>query len=43
MRKTMRLLPEMLFVGAVLASATAATAQDIDWQKSMQLSVGKQT
>src|SRR5947199_987390 len=33
MRKTMRLLSGMLFVGAVLASATAAGAQDIDWQK----------
>src|SRR6516162_6351075 len=32
-RKTMRLLSGMLFVGAVLASATAAGAQDIDWQK----------
>ena len=29
----MRLLSGMLFVGAVLASATAAGAQDIDWQK----------
>jgi hypothetical protein len=32
MRKTMRLLRGILFVGAVLASATAG-AQDIDWQK----------
>jgi hypothetical protein len=32
-RKMMRLLSGMLFVGAVLASATAAGAQDIDWQK----------
>jgi hypothetical protein len=32
-RKTMRLLSGMLFVGAVLASATAAGAQDVDWQK----------
>ena len=29
----MRLLSGMLFVGAVVASATAAGAQDIDWQK----------
>jgi len=29
----MRLLRGMLFVGAVLASAAAAGAQDIDWQK----------
>ena len=29
----MRLLSGMLFVGAVLASATTARAQDIDWQK----------
>jgi hypothetical protein len=29
----MRLLSGMLFVGAVFASATAAGAQDIDWQK----------
>ena len=29
----MRLLPEMLFVGAVLASATTAGAEDLDWQK----------
>ena len=29
----MRLLSGMLFVGAVLASATAAGAQDIDWEK----------
>src|SRR6185437_14842736 len=32
-RKMVRLLSGMLFVGAVLASATAAGAQDIDWQK----------
>jgi uncharacterized protein DUF1259 len=29
----MRLLSRMLFAGAVLASATAAGAQEIDWQK----------
>ena len=29
----MRLLSGMLFVGAIVASATAAGAQDIDWQK----------
>jgi biotin operon repressor len=33
MRKTMRLLSAGLFVGAILVSATAAGAQDIDWEK----------
>jgi hypothetical protein len=33
MRKAMRVLSGVLFVGAVLGSATAAGAEDIDWQK----------
>jgi Domain of Unknown Function (DUF1259) len=37
----MRLLPGMLFFGAVLASATAAAAQDIDWQK-VDAALGRQ-
>lgn len=33
MRKTMRLLSGMHSVGAILASAAVAGAQDVDWQK----------